>query len=142
MNRSQVKRQMKRGGNAQQQGGRKKADAAAEERKVVIVDELAEFLAEDPTFGGLREDAPTEIAHAKAVAALRELHQQRFRHAFPTDDALLFDELANEVDLPHEALIRRLLTCKKEHTPLTDEEEEKILKIIEEFVEKTKHLGS
>lgn len=132
---------MKRGKNTRRPE-RKKEDAVVQEEKVVVVDELAEFLAEDPTFGGLREDAPIAVAHGKVVAALRELHQQRFRHAFPADDALLFDELANEVNLPHEALIRRLLTSKKENAPLTDEEEKKILKVIGDFVEKTKWTGS
>ncbi len=116
--------------------GKKKAgkEPIIDDRPAVIVDELAEVAAVDPTFGGIRKRAALEAAHTRVVAALREKHGERFRHAPPEDPEMLLLELDDEIVLPHVELIRKLLHGMKEEQRLMDEDEKRILKVVNAFL--------
>jgi|GEM_PF-6782608 len=108
--------------------------------EVVVVDELAQLEAVDPTFGGIREDPALVRAYDAVVAALAKAHQERFRYALPEDSIAVFEDLANEVHLPHEQLIQKLLHSKREHQSLGTEEVGAILEVVDDFLHKIKRL--
>lgn len=112
----------------------------ADERNVVLVDEIAEIEIDDPTFGGMREEARLEQAFERVVAALRERYQERFRHQPPADEMSLFTELAEELILPHEQHIHKLFRIMKRKERFMKQEEKEILDIIDDFLEKVKEL--
>lgn len=111
-----------------------------EEKEVVIVDELSEFLAEDPTFGGLREDAPRVIAYRKVREVLREIYLTRFRGQPPADTKDLFLEIADEVTLPYEEGVREFVIAMYEKRVLSQKDEKRILKLVDKFLKSAKHL--
>jgi hypothetical protein len=107
-----------------------------DQRPVVIVDEMAELAAQDPTFGGIYEDARIEEAYSKVVAALRLAYQRRSHRSPPKDGKGLFLDLQSELVLPHEELIRKLVLTINEQQKLLPEDQEKVLAVIDDFIAK------
>jgi len=105
---------------------------ADDDQIVIIHDELAEAEADDPTFGGMRGNE-IEEAFEQAVAQLRELHRDRFRHNPPTDPLVLFEELASELVLPGEEELRLLITKSQENEHFSVEEQERVVKAVQRF---------
>jgi hypothetical protein len=114
--------------------------APEEEQPVVIVDELAEAIAVDPTFGGARESPKLEQAYRQVILALTQAHQARFRYAPPEDPRELFRQLQEEVILPHEELIGKLVLSIRERQRISPQEEEQILGVADDFVKKVKSI--
>ncbi|RME30691.1 hypothetical protein D6789_04905 [Candidatus Woesearchaeota archaeon] len=110
--------------------------SATEPETVIIVDELAEVEAEDPTFAGMRSMNALEDAYERVKVSLREAHQSRFRHKAPDAPRDVFRELVNEVTLPHQAAIERLLLINEGEAAATAEERAAILAIIDDFCER------
>lgn len=118
---------------AQRTGQEKEVDMD-DEKPVILVDELAEWEAEDPTFGGMREAARLERVYERLVERLRELYRERFRTSLPADDEQLFKEIVDEVVLPREAELRRLIAIVKRKERFSEGEEERLLDAAEEFL--------
>lgn len=110
----------------------KKSVDFAEEPSVVFTDEFAEVELDDPTFGGLRENAMDE-AKALVVECLKVLHRQRYHHSPPADPVELFQNLQEEIDLPYEKKIKMLLTGEYE-----EKHEASLLKTADAFVRKVR----
>jgi hypothetical protein len=112
----------------------KKKVVDAEEGIVIIHDELAECESADPTFGGMREGARLEEIYKEIKAKLLDLYSERFRHQPPKDDTALFAELLDELNLPREKEIGRIIKIiakKERHQP---EEEDALVEAGEEFL--------
>jgi len=71
-------------------------------------------------------------AHEAVVAALRGAYEERYRHPPPTDTAAVFQELTDEINLPYEEQIGRLL--RRDEQSLTPQEEEELLAVIDDFL--------
>lgn len=104
-----------------------------EEKPVVVVDQLDEIGAADPTYGGLHGEGKLDTLYETVVTALKEAYRDRYQHSPPASVVDLFEELAAELDIPHEEEVRTLLDIKQERTPFTSEEEELLLEALESF---------
>jgi phosphoenolpyruvate synthase/pyruvate phosphate dikinase len=71
-------------------------------------------------------------AYEAVVAALRSAYEERYRHPPPTDAFAVYQELTDEINLPYEEQIGRLL--RRDEQPLTSKEEEELLAIINDFL--------
>ena len=100
------------------------------EKPVIIVDEFADVEADDPTFAGMRQD-PLEEAAARLTRALREMHLDRYRHAPPKRGSDILAALVDELDLPHEQELARLLEVAEEGLACGDEERARLLAAVE-----------
>lgn len=112
----------------------KKKVVSEDEGIVIIRDEFAEWEADDPTFGGMREGVRLEEIYKDIRERMHELYNNRFRHQAPIDDVALFAELIAEVTLPREEEVGRIVRInagKEKHKP---EEEDALVEAAEEFL--------
>ena len=75
-------------------------------------------------------------AFDKVKQALLNKYEERFRKLAPENLVDVFIELNNEIIVPHDSEIGLLLRIFEQEKEYTDEEKNKILEIIDDFVEK------
>lgn len=91
---------------------------------------------EEPASETLDESAPSwtlDSAYEEVTNALRNRYEHRFRTP-PPSTPLLFLELKDEIHIPYEDRINKLLKIKNEEVECDDSEKEKILSIIDNFL--------
>lgn len=104
-----------------------KAKNESSEQPVVIIDEFEDIAAEDPTFAGMRSANALEDRYEELKQALLRIYRARTTLSPPQGTRALFSDLNNEIDLPGEITIDRVIGVLDEGAYASNEERQQLL---------------